>query len=115
MTTETESHWKVSLVRALNLLGVLASLVLIGSISFQAFTGTPFSVDNIYNKIQLGVCIYFLLDFSLQLFIAHRRWRFFARNFILILLSIPYSYLLQYFYFDFSTEVLYVIHFLPII
>ncbi|WP_254046965.1 potassium channel family protein [Pusillimonas sp. T2] len=111
----TEPRWKTVMTKVLNLLGVAASLVLITSISFEALTNATFSGETIYTRIQLGVCLYFLLDFLLLLVTARDRWRFFSRNFILILLSVPYAWLVDYFAFDFSSETLYVIHFLPIV
>lgn len=115
MMNNTESHWKYLLAKTLNLLGVLASLVLIVSFSFEAFSNSAFTRDTVYAKIQLGVCIYFLLDFCLLLTIARNRWRFFFRNCILIILSIPYAYLVNYFSVDLSNEALYAIRFLPLV
>lgn len=85
------------MTKVLNLLGVLASLVLIVSISFEALTNATFSGDTVYTRIQLGVCLYFLLDFLLLLVAARDRWRFFSRNFILIFLSVPYAWLVHNF------------------
>ncbi|MCR4160654.1 potassium channel family protein [Kerstersia gyiorum] len=111
----TESRWKFLMARTLNLLGVLASLVLIVSISFEAFSNSAFTGDTIYTKIQLGVCLYFLLDFFLLFIIARDRLKFFFKNFVLIILSVPYSYLITRFSLNFSSEVLYLLRFLPII
>ncbi|MCH4273128.1 MAG: potassium channel family protein [Kerstersia gyiorum] len=111
----TESRWKFLMARTLNLLGVLASLVLIVSISFEAFSNSAFTGDTIYTKIQLGVCLYFLLDFFLLFIIARDRLKFFFKNFVLIILSVPSSYLITRFSLNFSSEVLYLLRFLPII
>lgn len=111
----TEARWKSAMAKVLNLFGVLASLVLITSISFEALTNAAFTGDTIYTRIQLGVCLYFLLDFFLLLIVAPNRLRFFARNFVLILLSVPYAWLIDRFSYELSSEALYVIHFLPIV
>ncbi len=115
MTRNPNASWRHTLVRLLNLLGVVAALLLIASISFEAFSNTAFSGDAVYDQIQFGVCVYFSLDFLLQLILAPDRLRFFARNFVLIILSVPYAYLLGYFSVDLSSEAFYVIHFLPIV
>jgi voltage-gated potassium channel len=115
MTTYAETTWKYKTIQLLNLFGVLASVLLIVSISVEAFSNAAFTGDSVYNQIQFGVCIYFLLDFLLQFVIAQNRLRFFGRNFVLIILSIPYAFLLGYFSVDLSSEAFYVIHFLPII
>lgn len=114
-TVLPDSRWKRIMAKTLNILGVLASLVLIISISFEALTHAAFTDDTVYTRIQLGVCLYFLLDFFLLLIVAPNRLRFFARNFVLILLSVPYAWLIHRFTYDLSSEALYVVHFLPIL
>ncbi|WJJ93258.1 hypothetical protein [Neopusillimonas aromaticivorans] len=60
----TEARWKSAMAKVLNLFGVLASLVLITSISFEALTNAAFTGDTVYTRIQLGVCLYFCWTFS---------------------------------------------------
>lgn len=96
-------------------MGVLASLVLIVSISLEAFAGQVFVADSVYARVQLWVCVYFLLDVFLLMLLAPKKMRFLFRHFLLILLSVPYLSLMDFFSLSFSAEVQYVLKFLPIL
>lgn len=108
------ADWHVGVAKVLNVFGVVASLVLIGSISLEAFTDQVFTEGSVYARIQLWVCVYFLLDFLLLMALAPKKMRFFFRHFLLILLSVPYLSLIDFFSLSFSHEVQYVLKFLPI-
>lgn len=116
--TSTASHergWRVTVAHVLNVLGVCAALVLILSISLEAFSGQVFVEGSIYEHVQLWVCVYFLLDFFLLMLLAPKKMRFLFRHFLLVLLSIPYLSLMDFFSLSFSHEVQYVLKFLPIL
>jgi voltage-gated potassium channel len=108
------SHWRIKVAHVLNVLGVCAALVLILGISLEAFSGQVFVEGSIYARIQLWVCVYFLLDFCLLMLLAPKKMRFLFRHFLLVLLSIPYLSLMNFFSLSFSQEVQYVLKFLPI-
>jgi voltage-gated potassium channel len=91
-----------------------AALLLIVSISLEAFSAQVFVEGTVYERIQLWVCLYFLIDFFLLMLLAPKKMRFLLRHFLLVLLSIPYLSLIQLFSLSFSAEVLYVLKFLPI-
>ena len=109
-----EKHWRVEVARTLNVTAVIAALVLIISISLEAFSGQVFKQDSIYARVQLWVCLYFLFDFFLSMLLAPKKMKFLFRHFMLILLSIPYLSLIDYFSLTFSPEVQYLLKFLPI-
>ncbi|WP_302409262.1 potassium channel family protein [Comamonas kerstersii] len=109
-----DSPWRVHVARVLNLLGVIAALVLIVSISLEAFSGQVFLEGSIYARVQLWVCVYFLLDIFLLMALAPKKMRFFFRHFLLILLSVPYLSLIDFFALSFSNEAQYLLKFLPI-
>lgn len=110
-----EGGWRVTVAHVLNVLGVCAALVLVLSISLEAFSGQVFVEGSIYAHIQLWVCVYFLLDFFLLMLLAPKKMRFLFRHFLLVLLSIPYLSLIDFFSLTFSHEVQYVLKFLPIL
>lgn len=114
-TSNHERGWRVTVAHVLNVLGVCAALVLILSISLEAFSGQVFVEGSIYAHVQLWVCVYFLLDFLLLMLLAPKKMRFLFRHFLLVLLSIPYLSLIDFFSLTFSQEVQYVLKFLPIL
>lgn len=91
----------------LNVLSVIASIILITSISLEAFGDNPFAGRTAYIKIQLFVCLYFIIDFIVLCFLAERRWQFFRRYFFMLLIAIPYLSLIPDAHLHLSKEQLY--------
>lgn len=114
-SVKKESHWRVEVARVLNFFAALGSLVLIASISLEAFSGQVFTQDSVYAQVQLWICLYFLVDVVLLMLLGPRKMGFFFGHFLLILLSIPYLSLINYFSLTFSQEVEYLLKFLPIL
>lgn len=79
----------------LNFLCVIASIILIVSVSLEAFSDDPFMAHSVYFDTQFWICIYFTTDFFVFLALAENRWRFFKRYFAVLLLSIPYLPLIE--------------------
>jgi voltage-gated potassium channel len=100
---------------ALNVLGMIASVFLIVSISLEAFSDDPFTARTIYSDIQFWICLYFTADFFIFLILAKNRWRFFKRYFIVLLLSIPYVSLINDAHLYLSEEQIYFFRLIPLI
>jgi hypothetical protein len=73
------------------------SIALMLTLSVDVLRGTPFTDDALYMHLQLAVCAVFMADFCLGLAAADSRSRYFWRNLFLLLISIPYSNLVEYF------------------
>jgi len=71
-------------------LKVLGGLVLLAAVSWEIMTGDHTRFSTTYLYIQLAVCILFLTDFFVRWGAAPHKGRFFARNVLFFLLSIPY-------------------------
>lgn len=82
----------------MNLLTFLGSIVIFVSLSVDIMRHHgDYDLSTGYLGIQLVVCLIFILDFFVSLAAAgERRWRFFARNFIFLLVSIPYLNILHW-------------------
>lgn len=98
----------------LNILAVLASIVLISSISLEAFGDNPFSTGTIYTDVQLWICAYFVFDFFVSLFLAEKKRRYFLRSFFILLMGIPYLTVISYWNVDLNQEQVYLIRLLPL-
>lgn len=106
------------LEKALNALTIILTVVLIICISMETFMGELSSENedsSIYLTIQFWICGYFLLDFIVMLFLSQNKKRFFWRYFIVIFLSIPYVYLSKTFSISFSSEMTYLLRFIPVL
>ncbi len=78
------------------ILKVLAGLLLLVAISWEIIQGDHIHFSPTYMAIQLIVCIVFLCDFFVRWITAERPARFFGRNILFLLISIPYLNLLMW-------------------
>lgn len=74
----------------LSILKVIAGVVLLAAVSWEIIGGDHMRFSRTYLIIQLAVCILFLCDFFVRWAAAERKSRFFVRNILVFLISIPY-------------------------
>lgn len=94
---------------------LLLSLFLVISISVDTFKGIPFYTQSLYMKVQLWICILFLFDFILELFLSKNKLHYFGTHFIFLLVAIPYQNIIAYFGWTFSPEITYMLRFVPLV
>ena len=78
-------------LRAINILTLLASILLLASLSVEIIYSrelAPFSA--LYQHVMFVICIIFIVDFFALMFSSEHRWRFLYRNFVVLVLSVPY-------------------------
>ena len=66
-------------------------------------------------KVQLWICVLFLFDFILELFLSKNKWHYLSTHFIFLLVAIPYQNIISYMGWTFSPEVTYMIRFVPLV
>lgn len=103
-----------SITGALHILIMLLSVVLIVYISVDTFKGIDFLTNGGYMRFQLWVCVIFILDFFIELWLAEHKGRYFARRWLFLLLSIPYLNILQAMHTTFTSQELYFVRFIPL-
>lgn len=106
---------KEKILDLLHVIILILSLLLVVSISIDMFNNIPLTTENIYIKIQLWVCLFFLFDFLLEFSLSERKGHFFRRHFIFLFISIPYLNIIDYYNIALSPEVNYLIRFMPLI
>lgn len=94
---------------------LLLSLALIVLISYDTFTHRPFLNNHVYMTFQFWVCVVFILDFFIQLYIAPDRWKFFRHYFLFLLISIPYLNIITQAGVVLTNQELYLVRFIPLI
>ncbi len=99
----------------LHVIILLLSLFLVISISVDTFKGIPFYTQSLYMKVQLWICILFLFDFILELFLAKDKLRYFSTHFLFLLVAIPYQNIIAYMGWTFSPEITYMLRFIPLV
>ncbi len=86
-----EKKFKKNLLTVLHLLILLLSIAMIVFLSVDVFTGVAFLTTGYYMKFQLVVCIAFILDFAVEMALSEHRLRYFWRHLPMLIISIPYS------------------------
>ena len=99
----------------LHVIILLLSLFLVISISVDTFKGIPFYTQSLYMKVQLWICILFLFDFILELFLSKDKLRYFGTHFLFLLVAIPYQNIIAYMGWTFSPEITYMLRFIPLV
>lgn len=75
---------------------LVASVSLLVGLSYEILYGNPKHFSQWYLDLQLVVCGIFLLDFVVRISAAERKWRFFGRNILFLLLSVPYLNIIEW-------------------
>lgn len=100
--------------RVLNGVILGLSIGLIAYLSVDALRGREFIYDHGYMTYQLWVCIIFIFDFFLELYMSDHRWDYFWRRLPFLLLSIPYINLAEWGGMTLTGETLYFARFIPL-
>ncbi len=115
LTPQKEALYKRSAYWLLHIIILLLSLFLIISISIDTYKGTHFYLQSSYMKVQLWICIWFIISFFLELLLADRKWKYLWTHLLFLLISIPYINIINYFGWNFSPETSYLIRFIPLV
>ena len=102
------------IVRALRLIIMLLSVMLIAYISYDTFRDEDFLENHSYMTFQFWVCIVFLFDFFVEMILAPKKWAYIRQHWFFLLLSIPYLNILNLTHLEVSHDALYVLRFVPL-
>lgn len=80
----------LALRRSLDMLTLAGGIVLLIALSWEIVSGDHIRFSRWYMTVQLIVCVLFLLDFFVRWASAEQKGRFFIRNILFFLISIPY-------------------------
>lgn len=102
------------IIKILRVATILAAFCLVGVMSVDAFhIESDFLRHSLYARMQLPVCVVFLLDFFVNMFFAEHRGLYLRRNILFLLFSIPYSYILFHCGVHLTGVGAYVLHLIP--
>lgn len=103
------------LLKILDAAVILGSLLIIGVLSVQLLAPqVPIGLHEVLH-VQLVVCLIFLADFFTRLFVAPDKGRYLRRNFLFLIISIPWLNILYYTGLQVSGELYFTLHLLPLI
>lgn len=96
--------------------GILVlSAALIAFISYEVFNNVDFLHNRLYMDFQLFVCVFFITDYFVEVWMAERRWHCAMRKILFLIISIPYLNIIDMAGIEVSREALYYIRFIPMI
>lgn len=90
------------------------SVLLIVLISFDAFSSdTNFLTDGLYMRVQLPVCLVYLLYFAWGLYTSANRKVFLRQRWIFFIISIPYGWIMNVAGIAIGGTIGYILHLMP--
>ena len=99
----------------LHILILLLSILLVALISIDTFNGINFYNQPEFEKWQFWICIVFLADFFIELFLSQQKGHYLLTHFIFLLVSIPYQAIIYKFGWIVSEQLSYIIRYMPLI
>ena len=100
--------------RMMNFIVLVLSVMLIVWISIDTFKKIDFLNNHAYMTFQFWVCVFFIIDFFVELFFSDDKWRFFRHRLVFLLLSIPYLNIVNQMDIHLSHDALYFVRFIPL-
>ena len=79
-----------ALARLLDALAIFASLLLLLSLSLDIVHRKSYTLSPMVEELQLVVCMIFIIDYIVQTMMSRNPKRYFWRNIVLLLVSLPY-------------------------
>lgn len=102
------------IVAVLRIIILILSVGLILYISYDTLKDEDFLQNHSYMTFQFWVCLVFLADFFIELFLSKGKWRYFRTHWMFLLISIPYLNILTLTHLHVSHDALYVLRFVPL-
>lgn len=99
----------------LHLLVLVLSIYLIWTISYDTFKGISEFQRPRFIKIEFWICVVFILDFFVELYLSPRRGHYLLTHFLFLIVSIPYGALIEYYGWNFGPETAYLVRYIPLI
>lgn len=107
-------HTRQDVIKIMNSIVMALSVLLIVWISYDTFRKINFLENHQYMQFQFWVCIFFILDFFVELALTDDKWRFFRHRLLFLLLSIPYLNIINEMQLHLSHDALFFIRFVPL-
>lgn len=112
--SQHQPHPSHILLNIFNLIVLILSVLLIVWISIDTFKNVDFLNNSSYMYFQFWVCVVFVLDFFVGLYLSDDKWRYFRHRFIFLLLSIPYLNIITALNIHLGHDAMYYIRFIPL-
>lgn len=113
-TQPADKHHTPRILTVMNLIVLVLSGLLIFFISVDTFEEVNFLENHQYMVFQFWVCIFFMIDFFVELAYTSDKLGFVKRRMAFLLLSVPYLNIINMTGMHLSGDVLYFVRFIPL-
>lgn len=103
------------LLKFLHIMVLIGSIVLVAMVSFELFNLFPQLSRAHFLTIQFWICMVFLADFFVGLFMEKDKWAYFKTRFIFLIISIPYLNIINYEHPNIPEGIYYFLRLIPLI
>ncbi len=97
------SSTEMLIYKILNIITLISSIGILVLLSVEILKGPEAIPHHIYLDIQLAICIILFVDFWYSFYLAPKRWKFFYTYFVLLLVSVPYYNIVDWFHISTTT------------
>ena len=100
MSTPNLNHKTSGLMlgaKILNIIAMFSSVFVLVLLSVEILKGPNVIPKHVYLDIQLLICSILMIDFWYQFYLSPKKWKFFVTYFVLLLVSIPYYNIVNWF------------------
>ena len=108
-------NFKKNVLLILRLLVIAAGGLLVAVISVDSLRNMSFAVDPFYDRLQTWVCYFFLCDIAVECALSEHRWRYLWRHLLFVVVSIPYTQIIDHFHLQLPEPVIFAVHFMPLL
>lgn len=116
MALRTNNKMVVWTRNILNILVLVSSLLLVGSLSYSILNSNSYApTSHLTLQIQLWVCTIFIVDFFFRLIFSADRMLYFKHNFAQLLFAIPYINIVLFIGIELRPEIHYMLSFIPLL
>lgn len=109
------SKLRRTVLTALHMVVLAVAVLLILIITRDIFENVSFLVDPQYLKMQLWICVIFMLDIVIDCVFGDHNWRVIAMNIVFFFLCIPFVNVIDYFDIHVTGEMLFILRLLPML
>lgn len=99
----------------LHLIVLGLSVWLVTMISIDTFNGVAFYTQPRFDKWQFWICVAFIADFFIELFVSEHKWKYIKSRFLFLIVAIPYQAICYHFDVHISRDFAYLIRYAPLI
>lgn len=103
------------IINVMHAIVVILSFIMISYITVDTLKNKSFLADEHYLKLQFWCCLLFILDVTVEIFFAQKKFRYFLSHFFFLIICIPYLNIIHHFHLHVGDHLVYILRFIPMI